>query len=128
MGSTSDHLPKDSVSGNRHSVVVIVVVFRLGVFENRILRRIFVSKRGVNGEWRRLHNEELHGLCRSSNVVRITKSRRLRWAGDVVRMEEGRSALKLLTGKRPLRRPRRIWDDNIRMDLKKIGILYEELC
>ena len=71
--------------------------------------RIFGSKRDANEEWRRLHNEGLHSLYRSSNIVRVTKSRRLRWAGYVARMEEGRSAFKILTGKptgkRPLGRP-----------------------
>jgi hypothetical protein len=65
-------------------------------------------------------------LYRSPNIVKLIKSRRLRWAGHVARMEEGRNALKILTGKptgkRPLGRPRRRWEDNIRMDLEKIGI------
>ena len=60
---------------------------RLRVFENRILRRIFKSKRDVNGDWRGLHNEELHSLYRSPNIVRVIKSRRLRWAGRVARRE-----------------------------------------
>ena len=67
---------------------------RLRVSENRILRRIFGLKRDPNGEWRRLHNEELHSLYRSPNIVRVIKSRRLRWAGHVARMEENRSAFK----------------------------------
>ena len=67
---------------------------RLRVFENRILRRIFEPKRGENGEWRRLHNEELHSLYPSLNMVKVIKSRRLRWAGHVARMEEGRSLSK----------------------------------
>ena len=71
------------------------------------------------GEWRRLHNEELHSLYRPPNIVRLIKSRRLRWAGHVARMEEGRSALIILTGKPtgPLGRPRRRWEDTIGMDL-----------
>ena len=85
--------------------------FRLRVFENRILRRIFGPKRDENGEWRRFHNEELHSLYRSPNIVRVIKSRRLRWAGHVARME-GKSAFKILTGtstgKRPLESPRTI--------------------
>ena len=65
---------------------------RLRVFENRILRRIFGPKRDENGEWRRLHNEELHSLYRSHNIIKVNKSRRLRWAGHVARIEEGKSA------------------------------------
>ena len=72
---------------------------RLRVFENRVLRRIFGHKRDENGERRRLHNEELHSLYRSPNIVRVIKSRRLRWAGRVARMEKGRSAFKIFTGK-----------------------------
>ena len=77
-------------------------------------------------EWRRLHNEDIHCLYRSPNIVRVIKSRRLRWGGHVARMEEGRNACKILTGtpaeKIPLERPRRRWDDNIRTDLKEIVI------
>ena len=90
------------------------------------MRRIIGPKRDENGEWRRLHNEELHSLYRSPNIVRVIKCRRLRWSGDVARMEDGRSAFKILkgkpTGKRPLGRPRRRWEDNIRMNLEEIGI------
>ena len=60
----------------------------LGIFENRILRRIVGPKRNENGEWRRLHNQEFHRLYRSPNIVRVIKSRRLRYAGHVTRMEE----------------------------------------
>ena len=99
---------------------------RVWVFENRFVGRIFRPKRDEEGEWRRLHNEELHSLYRSLNIVRVIKSRRLRWACPVARMEEGGSAFKMLTGtptgKRPLGRPRRRWEDNIRMDLEEIGI------
>ena len=80
-------------------------------FENRILRRIFGPKRDENGEWGWLHNEELHSLYRSPNIVRVIKYKLLRWAGHVAKMEEDRSALNILTGKptgrRPLGRPRR---------------------
>ena len=72
---------------------------RLSVFENRILRRIFGPKGYENGEWRRLHNEELHSLYRLPNIVRVIKSRRMRWAGQVVRIEENGSAFKILTSK-----------------------------
>ena len=78
---------------------------RLRVFVNRILRRIFGLKKDENGEWRRLHNEELHSLYRSPNIVRVIKSRRFRWAGHVARMEEGRSAFKILAGKHTGKRP-----------------------
>jgi hypothetical protein len=71
---------------------------RLIVFENRILRRIFGFKRDANGKWRRLHNEKLHSLYRSPNIVRVIKSIRLKWAGHVARMKEGRCAFKILTG------------------------------
>ena len=67
---------------------------KLRVFEKRSPRRIFRSKKDANGEWRRLHNVEFHGLYRSPNTVMVIKSRQLRWAGHVDRMEEGRSALK----------------------------------
>ena len=85
-----------------------------------------MDPRVENGKWRRLHNEELHSLYRSPNIVRVIKSRSLKWAGIVARMEEDRSAFKILTGKptgkRPLGRSRRRWEDNIRMDLEDIGI------
>ena len=92
------------------------------VFENRILRQIYGPKRDENVKWRRLHNEELHSFYRSPNIFRVIKSRRLRWAGHVARMEEGRSAFKVFTdrptGKIPLGWPRRRWEENIRMNLE----------
>ena len=91
------------------------------VFENRILRRIFGPKGDENGEWRRVHNEELHSLYLSPNIVTVIKSRSLRWAGHVARMEVCRSAFKIVTGK-PLGKPRRRSEDNIRMYLEEIGI------
>ena len=72
---------------------------RLRVFENRVLRRIFGPKRdGVTGEWRKLHNEELNDLYSSPNIVRMVKSRRMRWAGHVARVEEERGVRKVLVG------------------------------
>jgi hypothetical protein len=73
------------------------------------------------GEWRKFHNEELRGLYFSPSIIRIIKSRRMRWAGHVARMGEKRNAYMLLLGKRPLGRPRRMWMDNIRMDLGEVG-------
>jgi hypothetical protein len=98
---------------------------RLGVFENRVLRRIFGPKRDeVTGEWRKLHNEELRDLYSSPSIIRIMKARMMRWAGHVARMGEKRNAYRLVgkpEGRRPLERPRRRWLDNIRMDLVEVG-------
>ena len=95
---------------------------RLRVFENRVLRRIFGPKRDtVTGEWRKSHNEELNNLYSSANIVWVIKSRRMRWAGHVARKREGRGVYRVLVGRRPLGRPRRRWEDNIRMDLREVG-------
>jgi len=87
---------------------------RLRVFENRVLRRIFGAKRDeVAGEWRKLHNEELNGIYSSPNIVRVTKSRRMRWAEHVARLGERKGVYRLLVGKpegkRPFGRPRSRW-------------------
>ena len=102
---------------------------KLRVFENVVLRRIFGPRRDeVTEEWRRLHNEELNVLYSSANIVRVIKSRRMRCAGHVARMGEARGRYRVLVGKpdgkRPLGRPRRIWVDNIRMDLQEVGCGY----
>jgi hypothetical protein len=96
------------------------------VFENRVLRRIFGPRRDeVTGEWRKLHNEELHDLYCSPTTVRVIKSRRMRWAGHLARMAEGRGVYRGLVGKpegkRPLGRPRHRWEDNLKMDLQEVG-------
>ena len=94
------------------------------MFENRVLRRVFGHKRDkVTGEWRKLHNEELSDLYSLPNIVWVVKSRRMRWAGHVASMGEGRGMHRVLVGKpegkRPLGRPRCRWEDN--MDLQKVG-------
>jgi hypothetical protein len=99
---------------------------RLRVFENRVLRRIFGPNRDeVTGGWRKLHSEELHGLYSSPSIVRVIKARRMRWAGHAARMGEVRGAYNILIGRpegrRPLGRPRRRWEDNIKIDLMEIG-------
>jgi hypothetical protein len=99
---------------------------RLRIFENRVLTRIFGPKRDeVTGGWRKLHNEELHGLYSSPSIVRMIEARRMRWAGHVARMGAVRGAYNILVGmpegRRPLGRPRRRWEDNIKMDLREIG-------
>jgi hypothetical protein len=96
------------------------------VFVNRVLRRIFGPKRKEEtGEWRKLHNEELHDLYSLPSIIRIIKARRMRWVGCVARMGEKKNAYRLLVGKpkrrRPLGRPRRRWLDNIRIDLVEVG-------
>jgi hypothetical protein len=91
-----------------------------------LLRRIFGPKRdAVTGEWRKRRIEELHDLYSSPNIVRVIKSRRMRWAGHIARMGDERGVYRGLVGKpegkRPLRRPRRRWEDNIKMDLQEVG-------
>ena len=92
------------------------------MFENRVLRRIFGPKRDeVTGEWRKLHNEELSAVYSSPNIIRVIISRRMRWAEHVARMEESSWICRVLVGKpkgkRPLGRPRRKCEDNIKMTL-----------
>jgi hypothetical protein len=90
---------------------------------NSVLRRTFGPKKEEDGSWRKLRNDELHSLYSSPNILRVTKSRRLRWAGHVARMGEGRGVYRVLFGrhedKRPLGRPWRRWEDNIKMDLRE---------
>ena len=114
------------VYGCETSSLILREECSLRVLENRFMRRMFGPKRDENGEWRMLHNEELHSLYCSPHQFGAIKSRNLRLAGHVARMEEGSSAFKFLTGKptgkSPLGRPRLIWEDNIRMDLEEINI------
>jgi len=98
----------------------------LRVCENMVLRRIFGAKGDeVTGEWRKLHNEELNDVYCSPNIVWVIKSRRMRWAGHVACMGETRGIYKVLVGKpggkRPLGRPRRRWEDNVKTDLQEVG-------
>jgi len=102
---------------------------KLRVFENKALRRIFGPRRDEGtGEWRRLHNEELNDLYSSPNIVRVIKSRRMKWAGHVARMGEERGVYRVLVGRperrRPLGKPRHRWVDNIKMDLQEVGCGY----
>jgi hypothetical protein len=98
---------------------------RLRVFENRVLRRIFGPKRDkVTGEWRKLHNEELNDLYSTPNIIQVTKSRRMRWAGYVACVGESRGVYWVLVGKaeekRPLGRHKCRWK-NIKMGLQQVG-------
>jgi len=106
---------------------------RLRVFENRAFRRIFGPKRDeVTGEWRKLHNEGFYDLYSSPNIVRVIKSRRMRWAGHVARIGERKGVYAVLVGKpegkRPLGRHRSRWEDNIKMDLQEVGVWTGSNC
>ena len=99
---------------------------RLMVFENRVLRRIFGTNRDqVRGEWRKLHNDQFNDLNFSPNIFWVIKLRKMRWAGHVACMGERRGVYRVLVGKnegkRPLGKPRRRQEDNIKMDLQKVG-------
>jgi hypothetical protein len=96
------------------------------VFVNRVLSKIFGSKRDeVTGEWRRLRSKELYDIYCAPNKMRVIKSRRVRWAGHVARIGDGREArgayVESPEGKRPLGKPRRRWEDNTRIDLQEVG-------
>jgi hypothetical protein len=99
---------------------------RLRVFENRVLRRIFGPKREEDGLWRKLHTDELQSLYSSPNIVSVVKSKRIRWAGRVACIGEGRGVYRVLVGRpkgeRPLGRCRHRWEDNFKMELREIGI------
>jgi hypothetical protein len=95
------------------------------VFENRLLRICGPKREEVAGGWRILHNEELHNLYASPNIIRVIESRKMRWAGHVAPMGDMRNAYNTLVGKseveRLFRRPRHRWEDNIRMGIREIG-------
>jgi hypothetical protein len=102
---------------------------KLRVFENMVLRRIFGPRRDeVTVDWRRLHNEELNDLYSSPNIVRVTKSRSMRWAGHVACMGEERGVYRVLVGKpegkKPLGRPRRRWVNDVWTDLQEVECGY----
>jgi hypothetical protein len=98
----------------------------LGIFENGVLRMIFEPKREEDRSWRKLHNNKLHGLYSSPNVVKVIKPRRMKWAGHVALVGEERGVYRILVGRpegtRPLGRPWCRWEDNINMVLMEIGI------
>jgi hypothetical protein len=137
--SVSRLIPKNTKIRLYRTVVLPIVLYgcetwsltlreeqRLRLFENRVLRGILGPKRDeATREWRRLHNEELNDLYSSPNIIRVIKSRRMRWAGHVARMGEKGGAYMILVGRpegrRPLGRPRRRWDDNMKMDLQEVG-------
>jgi len=102
---------------------------KLRVFENMVLRRIFGPRRvEVTGEWSRLHNEKLNDLYSSPKIVRVIKSRRMRWAEHVARIDEEKGVYRVLVGKpegkRPLGKTRNRWVDNIRTGLQEVGCGY----
>ena len=95
------------------------------MFENRVLRKMFGSKKDkVTGEWRKLHNEELNNPYSSPNIIRMIKSGRMRWEAHVARMGESRSVYRILVGKyvgkKPLGRPRHGWKDNMKIGLQDV--------
>jgi hypothetical protein len=135
----SFHLISRNLKVKIHKTVILPVIMygcktwsltlreehRLRGFENRVLR-IFRPKGEEDGSWRKFHDDAIHSLYSSPNIVRVVKSKRMRWTGQVVRMGEGRGVYRVLfrrpEGKRPLGRPRFRWEDNIKMDRREIGI------
>jgi hypothetical protein len=136
----SSHLLSRNVKVKIYKTIILPFVFcgcktwsltlkeehRQRMFENKVVRRIFGPKRDeVTGEWRKLHNEELHVLYSSPDIIRQMNSRRMRWAGHVARIGEERKMYRVLVGKpkgkRPLGRPRHRWENGIRVDLRETG-------
>jgi hypothetical protein len=112
------------------AVFPLIVCYQNGMnkvnTDSVVVRRVFGPKRyEVTGEWRKLRNEELNDMYSIPNIVRVVKLRRMRWAGHVARMGEKRVVHRVLVGKpegkRPLGRPRRRWEDNIKMDVEEVG-------
>jgi hypothetical protein len=136
---SSSHLISKNLKIKIYKTVIFLVVLyvcktwsltlreecRLRIFE-KVLRKIFGPKRKEDKSWRKLHNDELHNLYSSPNIVRLIKSRWMRYAGHVTRRGEGRGVCRVLVGrpegKRPLGRSRHRWEDNIKMDLRETGI------
>jgi hypothetical protein len=136
---SSHLLPKNIKIKMNRNILLLVVLYgceswfltlreerKLRVFENRVLRGIFGPKRDeVTREWRKLHIEELNDLYCSQNIVRVIKSRRMRWAGHVARIGNIKCVQRVLVGKpegkRPLGRPGHRWEDNIKTGLQEVG-------
>jgi len=126
--------PKDVKIKMHRTIILPVVLYECGtwsltlrekrglrVFENRVLRRIFrLGRDEVTGEWIKLHIEDLNDLYSSPNIIRVIKSKRMRWVGHVARMRDRRGAYRVVVG-RQLGRLGRSWDDNIKIDLQEVG-------
>jgi hypothetical protein len=135
----SSHLQSRNVKVQIYKAVILPVVLyecetwsltvreehKLRVFENRVMRIFGPKGDGVTGQWIKLHSGGLHNLYSSPDITRQIKSRRVMWVGHVTRKGEGRNMYRVLVGKpegkRPLERPRRRWEDEIKMDLREIG-------
>jgi hypothetical protein len=120
------NLLSSSLLSKSVKIKIYRTIILLRVFENGVLRRIFgPEKDEVTGEWRGLHNKRLHALYLSVNIIRVIKSKRLRWAVHIACLGVRKGAYKVLVGKpegrRPLGRPRHKWEDNIEMDLREVG-------
>ena len=124
LNEASDSIQAERYSTSLRGLCSLETVFYT-ISKHIILTRVFGPKRDeVTGEWRKLHNEELSDLYSLPNILRVVKSRTMRWAGHVARMGEGTGVHRVLVGnpegKRPLGRPRHRWEDNIMMDLQEV--------